>query len=202
MAVEVAAFGAFLAFLDSTVVNVAFPNLEAVFLFRRHQHPLVGLYGYNIIFAGLLVLFGRFADLIGRRRLFRIGLAVGTVASGLCAASTSVPMLVAVLRVVQGPQRPCSNRVARHRSHASSSEHRAHSLSLWAAAGALAAGLGPPVGGALVEAYNWRLVFLVNVSGAPPGSSGGTASWRAASGPAVSCPTYAVRCFSPPLSPC
>jgi NTE family protein len=163
VAVEVAAFGAFLAFLDSTVVNVAFPNLEAAFPSAGINTLSWALNGYNIIFAGLLVLFGRFADLIGRRRLFRIGLAVFTVASGLCAASTSVPMLVA-LRVVQGAAAamlvPASLGIV---VHASSSEHRAHSLSLWAAAGALAAGLGPPVGGALVEAYNWRLVFLVNV---------------------------------------
>ena len=47
--------------------------------------------------------------------------------------------------------------------HASSAERRTHALSLWAAAAALAAGIGPPIGGALVDLYNWRLVFLINV---------------------------------------
>jgi NTE family protein len=163
VAVAVAAFGAFLAFMDSTVVNVAFPNLEASF-----RHASVGdlswiLNAYNIVFAGLLVLAGRFADLLGRRRLFKIGLVVFTITSGLCALSTSIDMLI-VFRVFQGAGAamlvPASLGVV---VHASPIEHRSHSLSLWAAAGALAAGLGPPIGGGLVDLYNWRLVFVVNV---------------------------------------
>jgi EmrB/QacA subfamily drug resistance transporter len=162
-AVTVAAFGAFLAFMDSTVVNVAFPNLEASF-----PHTSVGdlswiLNAYNIVFAGLLVLAGRFADLLGRRRLFKMGLVVFTVTSGLCALSTSIDMLI-VFRVIQGAGAamlvPASLGVV---VHASPIEHRSHSLSLWAAAGALAAGLGPPIGGGLVDLYNWRLVFVINV---------------------------------------
>ena len=162
-AIAVAAFGAFLAFIDSTVVNVAFPSLVAAF-------PHVGIGGlswvlnaYNVVFAGLLVLAGRFADLLGRRRLFAWGLVVFTVTSAACAASTSVGMLVA-FRVLQGAGAamlvPASLGIV---IHASSAEHRSHALSLWAAAAALAAGLGPPIGGALVDAYNWRLVFVVNV---------------------------------------
>jgi NTE family protein len=163
VAVTVAAFGGFLAFMDSTVVNVAFPNLEASF-----PHASVGdlswiLNAYNIVFAGLLVLAGRFADLLGRRRLFKIGLVVFTITSGLCALSTSVDMLI-VFRVFQGAGAamlmPASLGVV---VHASPIEHGSHSLSLWAAAGALAAGLGPPIGGGLVDLYNWRLVFVVNV---------------------------------------
>jgi EmrB/QacA subfamily drug resistance transporter len=149
--------------MDSTVVNVAFPNLEAAF-----PHSSVGdlswiLNTYNIVFAGLLVLAGRFADLLGRRRLFKIGLVVFTITSGLCALSTSIDMLI-VFRVFQGAGAamlvPASLGVV---VHASPIEHRSHSLSLWAAAGALAAGLGPPIGGGLVDLYNWRLVFVVNV---------------------------------------
>jgi len=118
---------------------------------------------YNIVFAGLLVLAGRFADLLGRRRLFKIGLVVFTITSGLCALSTSIDMLI-VFRVFQGAGAamlvPASLGVV---VHASPIEHRSHSLSLWAAAGALAAGLGPLIGGGLVDLYNWRLVFVINV---------------------------------------
>ena len=161
--IVVAAFGAFLAFMDSTVVNVAFPSLESAY-----PHATVGdlswvLNGYNIVFAGLLVLAGRFADLLGRRRLFAIGLVVFTVMSALCAASTAVAMLI-VFRVLQGAGAamlvPASLGIV---IHASPAERRSHALSLWAAAGALAAGLGPPIGGALVDLYNWRLVFVINV---------------------------------------
>lgn len=162
-AVAVASFGAFLAFVDSTVVNVAFPNIQAAF-----PHVGVGtlswvLNAYNVVFAGLLVLAGRLADLVGRRRMFQVGLIVFVVMSALCAVSTSVLMLI-VFRVLQGAGAamlvPASLGIV---VHAAPQEHRAHALSLWAAAAALAAGLGPPIGGALVVAYNWRLVFIVNV---------------------------------------
>ena len=162
-AVVVAAFGAFLAFLDSTVVNVAFPDIQAAF-----PHATVGtlswvLNAYNVVFAGLLVLSGRFADLLGRRRLFKMGLVLFTVMSVLCAVSTSIEMLI-VFRVFQGAGAamlvPASLGIV---VHASPLERRNRSLSLWAASAALAAGLGPPIGGALVDAYNWRMVFLINL---------------------------------------
>lgn len=162
-AVAVASLGAFLAFMDSTVVNVAFPDIRTAF-----PHSSVGdvswvLNAYNVVFAGLLVLSGRLADLFGRKRLFLAGLVLFAVTSGLCAAATSVPMLIA-FRVAQGAGAalvvPTSLAIV---VHASSKEDRAKALGLWAAASALAAGLGPPIGGALVDAYDWRLVFLVNV---------------------------------------
>lgn len=162
-AVLVASFGAFLAFTDTTVVNVAFPNLEAAF-----PHATVGdlswiLNTYSIVFAGMLVVGGRVADLVGRRRIFKVGLLLFTVASGLCAAANSVEMLI-VFRALQGAGAamlvPASLGVV---VHASPVERRSHALSLWAAAAALAAGLGPPLGGWLVDLYNWRLVFLINL---------------------------------------
>lgn len=162
-AILVAAFGAFLAFMDSTVVNVAFPNIESSF-----PHATIGtiswvLNAYNVLFAGLLVLSGRLADLLGRRRLFKLGLLVFTAASALCAASNSIGMLIG-LRAVQAVGAamlvPASLGIV---VHASSDEHRTRALSIWAAAAALAAGLGPPIGGALVDLYDWRLVFLINI---------------------------------------
>lgn len=162
-AVGVAAFGAFLAFMDSTVVNVAFPNIRAAFPHTSVSTLSWVLNAYNVVFAGLLVLSGRFADLLGRRRLFKVGLAVFVVTSALCAASTSIGMLIA-LRALQAVGAamlvPASLGIV---VHASSAERRTQSLSVWAAAAALAAGLGPPIGGALVDLYNWRLVFLINV---------------------------------------
>ncbi|AGL29204.1 hypothetical protein J113_26015 [Mycobacterium tuberculosis CAS/NITR204] len=96
----VAAFGAFLAFLDSTIVNVAFPDIQ------RHFHSDISdlswmLNAYNIVFAAFLVAAGRLADLMGRKRVFILGVALFTVASGLCAIAESVGELVA-FRVLQG----------------------------------------------------------------------------------------------------
>src|SRR3954470_17187430 len=90
----------FMAFLDVTIVNVAFPSIHAAF-------PSVSVAGlswvlnaYYIVFAALLVPAGRLADLLGRRRLFFIGLALFVVASCLCGLAWSVPVLVGA-RVVQ-----------------------------------------------------------------------------------------------------
>ena len=80
----VACFGAFLAFLDATIVNVAFPSI-------RESFPSVSISGlswvlnaYNIVFAAFLIVFGRLTDLLGRRRSFVGGVVVFTVASVLC----------------------------------------------------------------------------------------------------------------------
>lgn len=158
----VAAFGAFLALLESTIVNVAFPDIQ------RYFHSGIGdlswvLNAYNIVFAAFLVAAGRLADLLGRKRLFISGVVVFTIASGLCAGADSVGQLVA-FRVLQGLGAaalvPASLGLV---IEAFPAQRRAHGVNLWGAAGALAAGLGPPIGGALVESLNWRWVFLVNL---------------------------------------
>jgi NTE family protein len=158
----VAAFGAFLAFLDSTIVNIAFPDIQ------RHFHSAIGdlswvLNAYNIVFATFLVAAGRLTDLLGRKRMFIYGLVSFTVASGLCAISDSVTQLVA-FRVLQGIGAailvPASLALV---VEAFPAERRAHGVNLWGAAGAIASGLGPPVGGALIEVLDWRWVFLVNI---------------------------------------
>ncbi|MHA7651594.1 MFS transporter [Mycobacterium sp. ML4] len=159
---SVAAFGAFLAFLDSTIVNVAFPDIQ------RHFHSNMGslswvLNGYNIVFAAFLVAAGRLADLLGRKRMFLQGVALFTAASALCAAADTVDQLIA-FRVVQGLGAailvPASLGLV---VEGFKLDRRAHGVALWGAAGAIAAGLGPPIGGALVAAASWRWVFLVNV---------------------------------------
>ena len=134
IAVAIASFGAFLAFMDSTVVNVAFPNIQASFPHERLGTLSWVLNSYNVVFAGLLVLAGRLADLAGRRRLYRAGLVVFAISSAACAAATSVPMLIA-FRVVQGAGAamlvPASLAIV---VHASSREKRHQALSIWAAA--------------------------------------------------------------------
>lgn len=158
----VAAFGAFLAFLDSTIVNVAFPDIQRYFHSDISDLSWV-LNAYNIVLAAFLVSAGRLADLLGRRRAFNCGVVLFTVASALCAIADSVGELVA-FRVLQGIGAavlvPASLGLV---VEAFPAERRAHGVSLWGAAGAIAAGLGPPIGGALVEAWGWRWVFLVNV---------------------------------------
>ena len=95
----VASAGAFLAFLDATVVNVAFPSIRASFGGASIGELSWVLNAYNIVLAATLILFGRMADLVGRRRLFTLGVAVFTLSSLLCAAAGSVWWLVAARSV-------------------------------------------------------------------------------------------------------
>ena len=121
------------------------------------------LNAYNIVFAAFLVAAGRIADLIGRRRVFLAGLIVFTLASGLCAIAPSATALTA-FRVVQALGAallvPSSLGLV---LQAFPEDRRAHAVALLAAVGALAAGIGPSLGGLLVAAGSWRLVFLVNL---------------------------------------
>ena len=159
----VAAFGAFLAFLDSTIVNIAFPNIQKSFPTYTISSLSWILNAYNIVFAAFLVAAGRLADLLGRKRMFVWGVGLFTVASALCAVADTVEQLVA-FRVLQGIGAavlvPASLALVVEGFDAA---RRAHGVGLWGAAAAIASGLGPPIGGAIVQASNWRWAFLVNL---------------------------------------
>jgi len=159
----VSAFGAFLAFLDATIVNVAFPSIRESFPGTSIGELSWVLNAYNIVFAAFLIVCGRLADLLGRRRTFVLGVLVFTVASALCGAAPTVGLLVAA-RVVQALGAallvPASLALV---VEAFSEERRTHAIGLWGATAAVAAGLGPPIGGALVEAGGWRWAFYVNI---------------------------------------
>ena len=170
----VSSLGAFLAFLDATVVNVAFPDIRASFPEADVSGLSWVLNAYNIVFASFLIVLGRLADLLGRRRVFSSGILVFTAASVWCAVAPSLDMLITA-RVLQALGAamlvPASLAII---VEAFPAGKRAHAVSLWGASGAVAAALGPPVGGALVELGGWRLAFLINLPV-------GLVAWRLAS---------------------
>jgi EmrB/QacA subfamily drug resistance transporter len=159
----VASFGAFLAFLDATIVNVAFPSMRESFADTSIGELSWVLNAYNIVFAACLILFGRLTDLLGRRRSFVGGVALFTVASALCGMAPTIELLV-VARVLQAVGAamlvPASLALV---IAAFPAERRAHAIGVWGASAAVAAGLGPPIGGALVQLGGWRWAFLVNL---------------------------------------
>ena len=91
----VACFGAFLAFLDATIVNVAFPSIRESFPEASIGALSWVLNAYNIVFAAFLVVCGRLTDLIGRRRAYVGGIALFTLASLWCAVAPTLELLVA-----------------------------------------------------------------------------------------------------------
>lgn len=151
-----------LASLDMFIVNIAFPAIEAEFAGSTVGSLSWVLNGYVIVFAALLMPFGRLADRVGRKRIFLAGLLIFCIASGACGFAWSLDSLIA-FRVVQGigAAMLMSTSLALL-LHAFPPERWPVVIGVWAAAGGAAAALGPPIGGLLVEA-SWRWVFLVNL---------------------------------------
>ena len=177
----VASASSFLVYLDATIVNVAFPDVRASFSGATLSGLSWILSAYGIVFAALLVPGGRLADAVGGRRLFLAGLAGFTVGSALCAVAPSVETLV-LARVLQaggGALLVPASQVLVMAAHPP--EQRMKVLGAMAAVAALAAALGPVLGGLVVELGGWRLVFLVNL---PIGLAALAAGRRLASPPA------------------
>jgi NTE family protein len=159
----VASLATFLAFLDTTIVNVAFPDVLGDFRGTSLGTLAWVINAYALLFAALLAVAGRAADLLGRRRVFLAGVALfvaGSAAAGLAgspaaliaarfvqgaAAAAMVPSALALILPVFPPAR------------------RASVVGLWGAVAGVAAAMGPVLGGILVDASGWRLVFFVNV---------------------------------------
>ncbi|MEV7419771.1 MFS transporter [Streptomyces sp. NPDC089919] len=163
----------FLAFLDATVVNVAFPDLRTAFPDVPLPRLTWVVSAYAVFFAALLAAAGRLADVLGRRTLFLGSTLAFTLTSLAASAAPDAGLLIAA-RALQGAAAagmlPAALGLVLAHTPA---ERRAAALGAWGAAGGLAAAVGPGLGGLLVEAWDWRAVFLVNVPL-------GTALWYAA----------------------
>jgi NTE family protein len=161
--VFIACAGAFLAFLDTTIVNIAFPDISASFAGSGRDALSWVLDGYFVVIAALLVPAGGLADRFGHKRVFLLGIAGFTAASLLCAVAPSLELLIA-FRVLQGVGAamiaPTSLAIV---LDSFPIEKRATGVGLWGAAAAAAAAAGPTLGGALVDLSDWRLVFLINL---------------------------------------
>ncbi|GAC1364599.1 MAG: MFS transporter [Actinomycetota bacterium] len=155
-------FGSGIAFLDSTVVNVALPAIS-----RSLHAGVSGLQwtidAYLITLTALMLLGGSLGDLYGRRRVFVMGLAGFGVASALCAGAPTTAWLIAG-RALQGIAGALL--VPGSLSLISSSfdpADRARAVGAWSGLAGVASAVGPFLGGWLGDAGSWRLVFLINL---------------------------------------
>jgi len=154
--------GTFMATLDSSIVNVALPTISV-----KLQADLSTLQwivtAYLLTISSLLPIFGRIADLFGRRRIFSLGFIVFTFGSVLCGLATNIWFLIG-MRVLQaiGASMLMANSAAIIIANFPPKE-RGRALGLTGTVVALGSLTGPALGGVIVGLFNWRSIFYINL---------------------------------------
>src|SRR5213080_1602392 len=153
----------FMVVLDIAIVNVALPSIKIDLGFSQENLQWV-ISAYALFFGGFLLLGGRAADLLGRRRLFLAGVVLFTLASLLAGLAWSEGSLIAA-RSVQGLGAAVISPAALSILTTTFSEGRERNIALgvWGAVGGFGAAAGVLLGGVLTEALSWSWIFFVNV---------------------------------------
>src|SRR5213596_3642147 len=153
----------FMVVLDATIVNVALPSIQTdLHLSEGNLQWIVN--AYTLVFGGFLLLGGRLGDLLGRKRLFLIGLVVFTGASLLDGLAGSEGMLIGA-RALQGLGAALISPAALSIIATTFEEgaERARALAVWAAIAIGGSAVGLILGGALTQYFSWPWIFFVNV---------------------------------------
>ncbi|MEO7001445.1 MAG: MFS transporter [Ktedonobacterales bacterium] len=154
--------GSSMAFIDSTVVNVALPVLQVQLRASAADAQWV-IESYALFLSALILVGGSLGDRYGRKRIFALGIVLFTLASIACGFAPTITWLIAA-RAVQGIGgallTPGSLAIL---SAAYPPEERGRAIGLWSGFTALTSALGPVIGGVLVQYASWRAIFFLNV---------------------------------------
>jgi EmrB/QacA subfamily drug resistance transporter len=153
----------FMVVLDIAIVNVALPSIKVDLGFSQDNLQWV-ISAYALVFGGFLLLGGRAADLLGRRRIFLVGLVIFTVASLLAGLAWSEASLIGA-RLLQGLGAAIISPAALSILSTTFREGRERNVALgvWGAVGGFGAAAGVLLGGVLTETLSWSWIFFVNV---------------------------------------
>jgi EmrB/QacA subfamily drug resistance transporter len=153
----------FMVVLDIAIVNVALPSIKVDLGFSQENLQWV-ISAYALVFGGFLLLGGRAADLLGRRRIFLAGVAVFTIASFLAGMAWSEGSLIGA-RSLQGLGAAIISPAALSILSTTFREGRERNIALgvWGAVGGFGAAAGVLLGGVLTDALSWEWIFFVNV---------------------------------------
>ena len=175
IALYVLCVGMLMIVLDVTVVNVALPSIQDDLGFSQSSLAWV-VNAYMIAFGGLLLLAGRFGDILGRKNIFMAGLGVFTVASLLCGVAQSQELLVAA-RFVQGVGGAMTSAVILGMIVTMFPERReqAKAIGVFAFVASAGGSVGLLAGGVLTQSINWHWIFFVNI---PIGIATAVLAWR------------------------
>ncbi|MGZ9793097.1 DHA2 family efflux MFS transporter permease subunit [Bacillus atrophaeus] len=154
--------GTFISVMDTTIVNIALPEMLTDFSCTLSQVAWVAT-GYTLAFAVMLVAASKLADHFGRKKAFIFGLGLFIFTSFLACISGSIEMLITV-RVIQGLSAafivPVTMPIA---LEIVPEEKKGMIIGIWGAFSGLAATLGPVLGGLLTENFNWQSIFFINI---------------------------------------
>jgi len=152
----------FMALLDGSIVNVAIPNI-AKGLDAGFGDVEWVLNAYTLVFASLLVTFGRLGDMFGRKRFFIVGLSLFGLGSLLCGLSGTIEFLIAA-RVVQALggafMMPATLSLTAVNFPP---EQRGMAMGIWGATSGVATAVGPSLGGWITELTSWNYIFFINI---------------------------------------
>jgi EmrB/QacA subfamily drug resistance transporter len=155
-------FGLFMIMLDNTIVNVALPSIQRDLEIGISELEWV-VNGYALTFAVVMLTGGKLADLLGRRLIFVVGLAIFTAASLACGMAPSAEWLIGA-RIVQGVGAALMNPATLSIITATfPPRQRGMAIGIWAGVSALALAIGPLVGGVIAEHLHWGWIFFINV---------------------------------------
>jgi EmrB/QacA subfamily drug resistance transporter len=163
LALAVVGTAFFMTILDVSIVNVALPTIGSKLHFSQGNLQWV-VTAYALTFGGFLLLGGRAADLLGRRRVFMFGVALFSIASLVCGLATSDTVLIAA-RAVQGLGGAIISPAALSIVSTTFTEgaERNKALGIWGALGGSGAAVGVLLGGVLTKYAGWEWIFFVNV---------------------------------------
>ena len=157
-----AILGSSMAFIDSTVVNVALPTLQTAMNASVVDVQWV-VEAYSLLMSALILVGGSLGDLLGRRKMFMVGVAVFAVASLACGLAVNVTQLI-IARAVQGIGAAFLTPGSLALIGASfDGPNRGRAIGLWSGFTAITTGLGPVLGGWLIQHASWRWAFLLNL---------------------------------------
>jgi EmrB/QacA subfamily drug resistance transporter len=153
----------FMVVLDIAIVNVALPSIQADLDFSQANLQWV-ISAYALVFGGFLLLGGRTADLLGRRRIFMAGLILFTIGSLLCGLAWDETSLIGA-RAVQGLGAATISPAALAILMTTFAEGRERNIALgvWGAVGGFGAAAGVLLGGVLTDSLSWEWIFFVNI---------------------------------------
>jgi EmrB/QacA subfamily drug resistance transporter len=156
------AFGLFMVMLDNTIVTVALPTIRRELDIRVSELEWI-VTAYTLTFAAFILIGGKLADLLGRRLMFNVGLAIFTISSLLCGLAGSINLLLGA-RAIQGVGAaimiPSTLSIV---TATFPPRQRGTAIGVWAGTAGMALAIGPLLGGILTQQLSWHWIFFVNV---------------------------------------